>query len=137
MSPWPSVACTRYGSPAGWAAVTIVADPRSGLHTYLHARSGRVTTLPGEAEYCGANKHSNNKLTALLRAVLDETARVLGVVEFCVDSTYAINVATGKWRAHPANGELARRLRNATRKLVRARGGRVLGAFPPCSCSHG
>ena len=38
------------------------------------------------------------------------------------DSTYAINVATGKWRARPANGELARRLRNATRKLIRARG---------------
>ena len=36
--------------------------------------------------------------------------------------TYAINVATGTWRARTANGELARRLRNATRKLKRALG---------------
>ena len=41
---------------------------------------------------------------------------------FCVDSTYAINVATGKWRGRPANGELARRLRAAARALIRDRG---------------
>ena len=111
-------------SPAGWAVVTIVADRRSGRQVVACARAGRVTTLPGDAEYCGATKHSNNsgELTGLLKAVLEEEARVSGVVEFCVDSTYAINVATGKWRARPANGELARRLRNATRKLIRARG---------------
>ena len=87
----------------------------SGVRVITHARSGRLTTIPGEAEYCGATKHSNDtgELTALLRAVVDETARVSGVVDFCVDSTYAINVAMGKsgardrgqWRVSPPPAE--------------------------------
>ena len=58
----------------------------------------------------------------LLEAILEEGCRPAGVVVFCVDSTYAINVATGKWRGRPANGELARRLRAAARALIRDRG---------------
>ena len=41
---------------------------------------------------------------------------------FRVDSTYAINVATGKWAPRPRNGELARRLRRAALDLVSMRG---------------
>ena len=110
--------------PAGWAAVTIANDHVSGSKRVVHARSGRVVIMPGEPGYRGATRHSNNtgELTALLEAILDERARPAGTVAFCVDSTYAINVATGKWRARPANGELTRRLRAAARALILERG---------------
>ena len=79
-----------------WSRLWLTAGLRLG-GKLLRVR-GQVTTLPGDAEYCGATKHSDNsgELTGLLQAVLEEEARVSGVVEFCVDSTYAINVATGK-----------------------------------------
>ena len=54
----------------------------------------------------------------MLEAILEEGGRPAGTVAFCVDSTYAINVATGKWRPRPDNGELARRLRQAAHTLV-------------------
>ena len=59
-------------------------------------------------------------MTALLRAIEDETGRQ-GRIAFRVDSTLAINVATGKWRLHRSkalnNRELARNLRRAYRNL--------------------
>ena len=96
-------------SPAGWAVVTIVADPWSGRQVVACARSGRVTILPGDAEYCGATKHSNNsgELTGLLKAVLEETARGSGVVEFCVDSTPMRSMwpRASQWRVSPPSEE--------------------------------
>ena len=104
--------------------MTIANDHVSGSKRVVHARSGRVVIMPGKPGYRGATRHSNNtgELTALLEAILDERARPAGTVAFCVDSTYAINVATGKWRARPANGELTRRLRAAARALILERG---------------
>jgi hypothetical protein len=44
-------------------------------------------------------------------------------VEFCVDSTYAINTALGRWHsARGKNAELARRLRSAYSALAAHRG---------------
>ena len=43
-------------------------------------------------------------------------------VEFCVDSTYAIAVADGKWIVRRKHKELARRLNHAMARLRMARG---------------
>ncbi len=50
------------------------------------------------------------------------TKRDNSAVELCSDSTYAINVATGKWVARKRNQELGRRLRNALAELRKTRG---------------
>ena len=80
---------------------------------------------PGDAGYSGATKHSNNtgELTALLRAVQQESAQADDAsVHFCVDSVYAINVATGKWILRCENRELGRRLAHAMAALRVRRG---------------
>ena len=62
-------------------------------------------------------------LTALLRAVQYETCQpTTDTVECCVDSTYAINAALGRWHSGRKNQELARRLRTAYAALCAARG---------------
>ena len=43
-----------------------------------------------------------------------EAERGADAVEFCVDSTYAINTARGRWCTKGKNRELARRLRAAS-----------------------
>ena len=55
-------------------------------------------------------------------SVEDEERRPPVPVEFCIDSTYAINVGTGKWILGTTNRELGRRLRNAVTRLRRDRG---------------
>ena len=58
---------------------------------FLYIARCRVTTIPGEAEYCGATKHSNNtcELTALLRAVVDEKRHECrALFDFCVVDWY-------------------------------------------------
>ena len=75
----------------------------------------------------GATKHSNNagELTALLRAIQGERG-AHGRTTFVVDSTYAINTATG--RTVPTSGRkganrlLAVKLRAAYRVLQHERG---------------
>ena len=98
----------------------------TGTLRALQARSGRVVLDRQHQHYRGARLHSNNtgEMTALLRAIemaSDHPERV----EFRVDSTYAIHIATGKFRL-PAPGkgnwELAARLRNALRRLQLAKG---------------
>ena len=110
--------------PAGWAAVTVHACPISRRQWVSHAIAGRVVTRPGSPGYQGATQGTNNtaELTALLEAVREEMGRPAGVVAFRVDSTYAINVATGKWAPRSRNGELARRLRRAAFDLISRRG---------------
>ena len=92
---------------------------------FCQVSCGQVTVRPGSPGYAGATKHTNNtaELTALLRAVEYEAAHDGdGAVEFCVDSTYAIHTATGRWYARKCNKELVRRLRCALDDLVRRRG---------------
>ena len=77
--------------------------------------------------YQGADKHSNNagELTALLRAVQEERHEQ-GRVTFVVDSTYAINMATGRTvptqRRKSANVGLVMKLRDAHRPHSMERG---------------
>ena len=103
---------------------TVQVCPVSGRQWVSHAIAGRVVTRPGSPGYQGATQGTNNtaELTALLEAVREEMGRPAGVVVFRVDSTYAINVATGKWAPRSRNGELARRLRRAAFDLVSRRG---------------
>ena len=89
------------------------------------ASCGRVVTNGGPygSDYDGATKKTNNtaELTALLRAVQQELERDDGsALEICVDSMYAINMATGKWTVRK-NGELVRRLQRALSELRRRR----------------
>jgi ribonuclease HI len=122
---------------AGWAFVVVATtdalerNPTSqtpSQHAKLveHAACGTVNCQPGETDYDGATKRTNNtaELTALLRAVQYETCQppTTDTVEFCVDSTYAINAALGRWHSGRKNQELARRLRAAYAALCTARG---------------
>ena len=108
----------------GIAAYETSAD---GREKFLNARYGRVVTSPQKTMYQGADRHSNNagELTALLRAVQEER-HGQGHVTFVVDSTYAINMATGQRvparKRKSANLALVRRLRDAYRSLERQRG---------------
>ena len=80
--------------------------------------------------YQGADKHSNNagELTALLRAVQEEK-HGQGHVTFVVDSTYAINTATGRTiptrKRRSANYALATKLRNTYREIKQRRGDEI------------
>ena len=94
---------------------------------FLAARYEKVITCPQHRMFQGATRHTNNagELTALLRAVQGETGAT-GRTTFMVDSTYAINTATG--RTTPSRGKggankaLAGRLRVAYRRLQQERG---------------
>ena len=116
---------------AGWATVTVAvtagtdgAGAATLEETVTHASCGRVVTMPGDPGYSGATAHTNNtgELTGLLQAVCLEEAREPAPVEFCVDSTYAINIATGKWPLRRTHRELGRRLNHAMARLRKARG---------------
>ena len=97
---------------------------------FLSAKYGRVITPPRHLMFQGARKHTNNagELTALLRAIYGEMG-AKGRTTFMVDSTYAINTATG--RTVPSSGKgstnrlLAARLRIAYRLLRHERGSDV------------
>ena len=110
--------------------VAIYETDADGRQKFLSAKYGRVVTSPRKTMYQGADKHSNNagELTALLRAVQEERHEK-GRVTFVVDSTYAINMATGRTvptqRRKSANVELVRKLRGAYRDLTRWRGEEV------------
>ena len=78
---------------------------------------------PYGSDYDGATKKTNNtaELTALLRAVQQELERDdNSAVEMCVDSMYAINMATGKWKIGK-NADLVRELQGALTDLRRQR----------------
>ena len=99
---------------------------RDGARREIGARFGQVQTNPLHRLYRGGNRHSNNagEMTALLRSIEEELPR-WGHVTFRVDSTYAINIATGKWLPHKGKGsnnrDLAKRLRSAYRHLIASR----------------
>ena len=116
---------------AGWAFVVSrvqgarAPNLRTSASLVEFAECGNVVTLPCEGGYDGATRQTNNtaELTALLRAVRYEAACPdKGAVRFCVDSTYAINVAFGRWHNGAKNRELGRRLREAYARLCTVRG---------------
>ena len=88
------------------------------------ASCGRVVIMPATPGYDGATRHSNNtaELTALLRGIRDEASQTDGApVQFCVDSTYAIGAALGKWQPRTNNRELVRRVQVAYARLRASR----------------
>ena len=132
---------------AGWATVVVATDFRpassappaaenaaaspeksSDRHSIekavTSASCGRVVIMPATPGYDGATRHSNNtaELTALLRGIRDEASQTDGApVQFCVDSTYAIGAALGKWQPRTNNRELVRRVQVAYARLRASR----------------
>ena len=119
----------RVNARAGWAVVTFAAGC-SVADEVENAICGRVETDVTAPGYRGAGKGSNNtaELTALLAAAEQELRRDRPdeAVTFRVDSTYAINISTGKWTVKKVNKALATRLAGAMAAL---RGGRRRGAI--------
>ena len=121
-APWTR---KKKNARAGYG-VAIYETDADGRQKFLSAKYGRVVTSPRKTMYQGADKHSNNagELTALLRAVQEERHEQ-GRVTFVVDSTYAINMATGRTvptqRRKSANVELVRKLRGAYSKELSLR----------------
>ncbi len=91
-------------TPAGWGFAVVVGDTGlgRGRGDIIHESSGPVVTDSGRAEFIGAEVGSNN--TAELSAVAHALRWVLetaheGRVVIRADSQYALNVASGEWRA--------------------------------------
>ena len=81
-------------------------------------------------DYIGAEHHSNNtgELTGLHQAILRAKTRPRGTgrEEICSDSTYAINMTTGKWMPRKErNQSIIRVLRKVWRQLEQRRPGEV------------
>ncbi len=97
------------------------ATPTSETPELLYKACGPVVTNARDAHFVGAQRHSNNtgELTALIKAVeKEEHTEHSGATEFCVDSTYAINMATGKWKPKRGkNNALVHRLRQGVIRL--------------------
>ena len=137
-----SMRTKQQNAKAGWAFIVVAneIEPSTGNASLTNetrrttgadslvigAACGRVQTMPGEAGYEGATRHTNNtgELTAMLRALQEELSvdESDGAVEICSDSTYAIGVATGKYAARKSNVELARRVARAYGALCKKRG---------------
>ena len=80
-----------------------------GRGEIIHEDYGLVITNSNSKDYFGAEVGSNNTgelsaITHALRWILINTTNE--IVEICTDSTYAGNIASGKWKAK-ANKELA------------------------------
>ena len=109
----------------GWVRYIVAHD---GARREIRARFGQVQTNPRHRLYRGAKRHSNNagEMNALLRAIEEELPK-RGHVTFRVDSTYAINIATGRWAPNKRkvkgsnNRDMAQRLRSAYRQLTASR----------------
>lgn len=97
-------------TPASWGLVVVVGDSGLGkgsgeLH---HEEAGSVITSPEEEGFIGAEVGSNNTaelsgFAAALRWLLVEGGDEEAVIR--ADSTYAGNLASGRWKAK-ANREL-------------------------------
>ena len=101
---------------AGWGLCVIVDDSVSGNGRghLLTELNGGVVTNTEEQGYLGAEVGSNN--TAELSAIAHALRWLLGEAEIETavirgDSNYALNIASGLWRAK-ANQDLARRVRD-------------------------
>ena len=98
-------------TPAGWGFCVVDGDSGIGRGggDVIAERSGPVVTNPSENDYLGAEVGSNNtaELTAIghaARWILSQPGE--GVVVIRGDSQYALNIASGAWRAK-ANQDLA------------------------------
>ncbi|MBJ32917.1 MAG: hypothetical protein CMB69_02925 [Euryarchaeota archaeon] len=98
-------------TPAGWGFCVVEGDSGIGRGggDVIAERSGPVVTNPSENDYLGAEVGSNNtaELTAIAHAarwILSQPGR--GLVVIRGDSQYALNIASGAWRAK-ANQDLA------------------------------
>ena len=110
---------------AGFAVAMYRVDANDELSP-LQAHSGRVTTNVRSPHFRGAGTHSNNsgELAGLAHAI-EILLKKKGPVQFRVDSTYAMNVATGKFRpprVGKGNWQLATWLRRLYRQLVKDNG---------------
>ena len=101
-------------TPAGWGVVIVRGDFRAskGDGEIVEELSGSVITSSEEEGFLGAEIGSNNtgELSAMahaLRWLLIEGST--DAVTIRGDSQYALNIATGEWRAK-ANRELAARV---------------------------
>ena len=99
-------------TPAGWGFCVVDGDSGIGRGggDVIAERSGPVVTNPSENDYLGAEVGSNNtaELTAIghaARWILSQPGE--GVVVIRGDSQYALNIASGAWRAK-ANQDLAK-----------------------------
>lgn len=99
-------------TPAGWGFCVVDGDSGIGRGggDVIAERSGPVVTNPSENDYLGAEVGSNNtaELTAIAHAarwILSQPGE--GVVVIRGDSQYALNIASGAWRAK-ANQDLAK-----------------------------
>ena len=98
-------------TPAGWGFCVVDGDSGIGRGggDVIAERSGPVVTNPSENDYLGAEVGSNNTadLTEIghaARWILSQPGE--GVVVIRGDSQYALNIASGAWRAK-ANQDLA------------------------------
>tara|TARA_Y100000588_G_scaffold17134_1_gene17870 strand:+ start:212 stop:697 length:486 start_codon:yes stop_codon:yes gene_type:complete len=98
-------------TPAGWGLVVVKGDNNLGKGggEIIHERLGLVITDSNSNEFLGAEVGSNN--TAELSAFAHALRWLLingenNSAEICTDSTYAGNIACGKWKAK-ANKKLA------------------------------
>tara|TARA_Y100001934_G_scaffold210790_1_gene249450 strand:+ start:10216 stop:10758 length:543 start_codon:yes stop_codon:yes gene_type:complete len=98
-------------TPAGWGFCVVDGDSGLGRGggSVIAERSGPVVTDPSAGDFLGAEVGSNN--TAELSAIAHAARWILtqpegGVVVIRGDSQYALNIASGEWRAK-ANQDLA------------------------------
>ncbi|MAK04851.1 MAG: hypothetical protein CMA03_03060 [Euryarchaeota archaeon] len=101
---------------AGWGFLVVKGDLPlgKGKGEIIHEENGLVITNSNSEDYFGAEVGSNNtgELSAIahaLRWILINTENE--IVEICTDSTYAGNIASGKWKAK-ANKELSANVQN-------------------------
>jgi len=106
---------------AGWGFCVIEGDSGvgSGKGELVYELNGKVITDPLQTDYIGAEVGSNN--TGELSAIAHSLRWVLSKVEeceivICSDSTYAGNIASGKWKAK-ANKKLATVTQNLWREV--------------------
>ncbi|MAK94822.1 MAG: hypothetical protein CL994_00520 [Euryarchaeota archaeon] len=113
-------------TPAGWGFCVVDGDSGIGRGggDVIAERSGPVVTNPSENDYLGAEVGSNNtaELTAIghaARWILSQPGE--GVVVIRGDSQYALNIASGAWRAK-ANQDLAESVKALWREVDSVRG---------------
>ncbi|MEC7686020.1 MAG: RNase H family protein [Candidatus Thermoplasmatota archaeon] len=113
-------------TPAGWGFCVVEGDSGIGRGggEVVDERSGTVVTDPSQPDYLGAGVGSNN--TAELSAIAHAARWVLthpkgGVVIIRGDSQYALNIASGEWRAK-ANQDLAESVKGLWQEANSIRG---------------
>ena len=113
-------------TPAGWGFCVVEGDSGIGRGggDVVDERSGPVVTDPSQTDYLGAGVGSNN--TAELTAIAHAARWVLthpkgGVVIIRGDSQYALNIASGEWRAK-ANRDLAESVKGLWKEAHSIRG---------------